>query len=224
MSAQESSSVVQIGEWTVEPAIDCIWRGTETQKLEPRTMRLLMCLANSPGEVVSIDRLLTEVWVGVVVGSASVYEGVSQLRKILGDVDPQPNYIVTVPRKGYRLIAPVQRAGTAERALPAKSIAVLPFADMSEKQDQEYFADGMAEEIIGLLARIRGLKVIGRTSSFQFKGKSEDLRSIGAQLGVAYVLEGSVRKSGDHLRVTAQLIDCRDGTHLFSKTYPQGPK
>jgi TolB-like protein/Flp pilus assembly protein TadD len=100
-----------------------------------------------------------------------------------------------------------------------KSIAVLPFTDMSEKKDQEYFADGMAEEIIDLLAKIPGLKVISRTSSFQFKGKTEDLRSIATQLGVAYVLQGSVRKSGDRLRVTAQLINSRDGTHLWSETY-----
>jgi TolB-like protein/thioredoxin-like negative regulator of GroEL len=100
-----------------------------------------------------------------------------------------------------------------------KSIAVLPFTDMSEKKDQEYFADGMAEEIIDLLVKVPGLKVIGRTSSFQFKGKTEDLRAIGTQLGVAYVLEGSVRKSGDRLRVTSQLINTEDGTHLFSQTY-----
>ena len=104
-------------------------------------------------------------------------------------------------------------------AISDKSIAVLPFADMSEKKDQEYFADGMAEEIIDLLVKIPGLKVISRTSSFQFKGKTEDLRSIATQLGVAYVLEGSVRRSGDHLRVTAQLINSRDGTHLWSQTY-----
>jgi TolB-like protein len=108
---------------------------------------------------------------------------------------------------------------TGVAAITDKSIAVLPFVDMSEKKDQEYFADGMAEEIIDLLVKIPGLKVISRTSSFQFKGKTEDLRSIGTQLGVAYVLEGSVRKYGDHLRVTAQLIDSRDGTHLFSQTY-----
>src|SRR5271168_948980 len=108
MVAQESSGVVQIGAWMVHPALDSISRGSETQKLEPRTMRLLLCLANSAGDVVSIDRLLTEVWTGVVVGSASVYEAVSQLRKILGDVDPNPTYIVTVPRKGYRLITSVQ--------------------------------------------------------------------------------------------------------------------
>jgi TolB-like protein len=107
----------------------------------------------------------------------------------------------------------------AVAAIAEKSIAVLPFIDMSEKKDQEYFADGMAEEIIDLLAKIPGLKVIGRTSSFQFKGKTEDLRDIGKQLGVAYVLEGSVRKSGDRLRITAQLIDSRDGAHLFSQTY-----
>jgi TolB-like protein/DNA-binding winged helix-turn-helix (wHTH) protein/Flp pilus assembly protein TadD len=110
-------------------------------------------------------------------------------------------------------------AQSATVAMVDRSIAVLPFTDMSEKKDQEYFADGMAEEIIDLLVKIPGLKVISRTSSFQFKGKTEDLRSIGTQLGVAYVLEGSVRKSDERLRVTAELIDSRDGVHLFSQTY-----
>jgi TolB-like protein/DNA-binding winged helix-turn-helix (wHTH) protein/thioredoxin-like negative regulator of GroEL len=268
-----SSSVVQIGEWMVHPTLDSISRGSETQKLEPRTMRLLMCLANSAGDVVSIERLLAEVWTGVVVGSASVYEAVSQLRKILGDVDPKPTYIATVPRKGYRLIASVRRVDgpadtTGAAAIQAKtttppgiwvmaatfvvvlaliaayfggktwlhapgkgqtpatgvvagdkSIAVLPFTDMSEKKDQEYFADGMAEEIINLLVKVPGLKVISRTSSFQFKGKNTDLRTIGTQLGVVYVLEGSVRKFGDRLRVTAQLVNSRDGSQLWSQTY-----
>jgi TolB-like protein len=107
----------------------------------------------------------------------------------------------------------------AAAAISDKSIAVLPFTDMSEKKDQEYFADGMAEEIIDLLVKVPGLKVISRTSSFQFKGKTQDLRSIATQLGVAYVLEGSVRKSGDRLRVTAQLINSRDGAQLWSQTY-----
>jgi TolB-like protein/DNA-binding winged helix-turn-helix (wHTH) protein/Flp pilus assembly protein TadD len=274
MPAPDSSSVVQIGEWMVHPALDSISRGNETQKLEPRAMRLLLCLANSAGEVVSIDRLLTEVWAGVVVGSASVYEAVSQLRKILGDVEAKPTYIATVPRKGYRLVAPVQLGTASETAEPAvmqrktamprrvwvaagtlvvlalaaayflgdkqtlskhatsevetpsvvvsdKSIAVLPFVDMSEKRDQEYFADGMAEEIINLLVKIPELRVISRTSSFQFKGKTEDPRTVRTRLGVAYVLEGSVRKSGDRLRVTAQLIDSRNGTNVWSETYDQ---
>jgi TolB-like protein/Flp pilus assembly protein TadD len=100
-----------------------------------------------------------------------------------------------------------------------KSIAVLPFADMSEKKDQEYFADGMAEEILDLFAKIPGLTVIGRTSSFQFKGKNEDLRKIGTELNAAYVLEGSVRNSGDQVRITAQLINTRTGAHEWSETY-----
>jgi adenylate cyclase len=100
-----------------------------------------------------------------------------------------------------------------------RSIAVLPFADLSEKHDQEYFADGMAEEIINLLTKVPELKVIGRTSSFQFKGKADDLRNIGTTLGAAYVVEGSVRRSDNHVRVTAQLIDTRDGTHRWSEAY-----
>jgi TolB-like protein/Flp pilus assembly protein TadD len=112
-----------------------------------------------------------------------------------------------------------QSTTTAANTVTDKSIAVLPFADMSEKKDQEYFADGMAEETLDLLAKVPSIRVIGRTSSFQFKGHNEDLRTIGAKLGVAYVLEGSVRKSGDRVRVTAQLVDTRDGAHIWSETY-----
>lgn len=110
-------------------------------------------------------------------------------------------------------------AQSGVRASAGNSIAVLPFVDMSEKHDQDYFADGMAEEILNLLARLPELKVIGRTSSFQFKGKADDLRNIGAILGTAYVVEGSVRRSADHMRVTAELIDAREGTHRWSATY-----
>jgi TolB-like protein len=99
------------------------------------------------------------------------------------------------------------------------SIAVLPFVNMSDDPGNEYFSDGMSEEILNLLARIRGLKVIGRTSSFSFKGQNEDLRVIGQTLGVKTVLEGSVRKSGDRVRITAQLVDVSDGTHIWSETY-----
>jgi adenylate cyclase len=119
--------------------------------------------------------------------------------------------------------APV--AAESSAAAPAvppvsdKSIAVLPFVDMSQKKDQEYFGDGMAEEILDLLAKIPGLTVIGRTSSFQFKGKNEDLRTIGTKLNAAYVLEGSVRNSGDQVRITAQLINTRTGAHEWSETY-----
>jgi TolB-like protein/lipoprotein NlpI len=109
--------------------------------------------------------------------------------------------------------------GQSQPVVAEKSIAVLPFVDLSEKHDQEYFADGMAEEILDLLAKIPNLKVIGRTSSFQFKGKTGDLRTIAAALAVRYVVEGSVRRSGNHIRVTAQLIDAHSGTHRWSETY-----
>ena len=104
-------------------------------------------------------------------------------------------------------------------SISSKSIAVLPFTDMSEKHDQEYFGDGMAEEILDLLAKVPGLTVIGRTSSCQFKGKNEDLRTIGAKLNASYVLEGSVRNSGEQIRITAQLINTRTGAHEWSETY-----
>ena len=112
-------------------------------------------------------------------------------------------------------------APTAEAPVPAaaKSIAVLPFADMSAGKDQEYFADGLSEELLNLLAKLPELRVIGRTSSFQFKGRNEDLRVIGEKLNVAHILEGSVRKSGEKVRITAQLIRAADGSHLWSETY-----
>ena len=100
-----------------------------------------------------------------------------------------------------------------------KSIAVLPFVDMSKEQDQEYFADGMTEELLNELAQLQGLNVTGRTSSFAFKGHNEDLRSIGEQLGVAYILEGSIRKQENEVRITAQLINSQDGSHMWSDTY-----
>ena len=124
------------------------------------------------------------------------------------------------PTAGTRTTASIgQATAPGQRAISEKSIAVLPFMDMSEKKDQEYFGDGMAEEILNLLVKVPGLKVIGRTSSFQFKGKSDDLRKIGTALEATFVVEGSVRRSGDQVRVTAQLIDTRDGTHRWSETY-----
>src|SRR5581483_2131795 len=98
---------LRIGDWLVDPSTDTISQGQETQKLEPRTMRLLMLLAQSEGEVISAERMLAEVWPGVVVSSGSVYQAVSRLRRLLRDTDPAPTYIATVPRKGYRLVAPV---------------------------------------------------------------------------------------------------------------------
>lgn len=118
-------------------------------------------------------------------------------------------------RKDAATPPPPDNATTAERP----SLAVLPFADLSQARDQEYLADGLAEEILNQLAQVPALRLVGRTSSFSFKGRNEDLRGIGRKLGVGHLLEGSVRKSGDQLRVTAQLVSAADGSHLWSKTY-----
>ncbi|MGP8165732.1 MAG: TIR domain-containing protein [Steroidobacteraceae bacterium] len=127
---------------------------------------------------------------------------------------------------GHRVIAPAAAvttgtpaAVTTATAIPEKSVAVLPFVDMSEKKDQEYFSDGLSEELIDHLSHSPDLKVIARTSSFQFKGRNEDVRTIGQRLGVAHLLEGSVRKSGKTLRITVQLIRVSDGFHVWSETY-----
>jgi TolB-like protein/Flp pilus assembly protein TadD len=128
-------------------------------------------------------------------------------------------YVLTNKLWLSKHIASEQTKTAATNVVSDKSIAVLPFVDLSEKHDQEYFADGMAEEILDIVAKIPRLTVIGRTSSFQFKGRTEDLRTIGGKLGAAYVVEGSVRKAGTRIRVTAQLIDTRSGTHLWSQSY-----
>jgi len=150
----------------------------------------------------------------------------------LAEVRPRPSWLrpallvaALIVLGGGAYVA-IERYVLAKRTPPGasigdKSIAVLPFVDLSEKHDQEYFADGMAEEVIDLLTNIPGLKVIGRTSSFQFKGKDQDLRAIGSTSGVSYIVEGSVRRSGDRLRVTAQLINARDGSHVWSDTYDE---
>src|SRR5689334_13387796 len=122
--------------------------------------------------------------------------------------------------------APVAKAATATtpvapvaNAVPQKSIAVLAFTDLSPQHDQEYFSDGMAEEILNALAQVKDMKVAGRTSSFYYKGKNEDLRTIGKALGVAHILEGSVRKQGEKVRITAQLIQASDDSHLWSQAF-----
>jgi adenylate cyclase len=196
-------------------------------------MRLLVSLAEHAGQVVSVDQLLNEVWKDVIVTSDSVYHAVAALRRLLGDDTKEPVYIANVLRRGYRLVAPVTpwiaaptvpgrdspTAAAEATTVTDRSIAVLPFVDLSEKKDQEYFADGMAEEVANLLTRVPGIRVISRSSSSQFKGKSEDLRTIGSVLGAAYVVEGSVRRSGSRLRVTAQLIGTQDGSRLWSGSY-----
>ncbi|HEY7638195.1 MAG TPA: winged helix-turn-helix domain-containing protein [Steroidobacteraceae bacterium] len=244
---------LRIGDWLVNPLSGELSRGEERIRLEARTMRLLLCLAEHPGEVVSIDTLLSQVWSGVVVTSDSVYQAVAALRRLLGDDAKQPAYIVTVPRLGYRLVAPVEpQAETfsprsarvsarmylavaavvvlavgaltyyfvSAREAPAQTtVAVLPFLDLTDSMNEEPFADGMTEELINKLSKVPGLRVPAPTASFYFKGKQLPLPDIARSLHVAYVLDGSVRKSNATLRVAARLVRADDGYVLWSETY-----
>ena len=295
----------RIGDWRIDPALDEISCDGRTIKLEPRTMGVLVCLARRAGEVVSVDDLLDAVWKDVVVTQHSVYQAVAVLRRSFGDDPKAPTYIDNVPRRGYRLVAPVAVPATsppaqavAEPALaqpsttvvipanaqsgtvgiiraplpaswplkegvlvavalvifgaaaaylaigklrisksavssptvaasatptafspPAHSIAVLPFVNMSGDKEQEYFSDGLTEELLNSLAEIDGLQVAARTSAFSFKGQAADIGTIARKLNVGAVLEGSVRRSGNTVRVTPQLIDAVTGFHLWSHTY-----
>jgi len=257
---ESTTSPLKIGDWFVDPGADTISRGPQTQKLEPRTMRLLVLLAQSRGTVVSVDRMLEEVWPGVIVGTASVYQAVSRLRRLLGDTDPEPTYIATVPRKGYRLVAPVHliepspplsqsdAAGRRRRFLAAaaglslvavialvvgwtqfgrrarpviqaNSLVVLPFIDMSPGKQDQALCDGLTEELSDWLAQVPTLRVVARTSAFAYRGRNVDVRSIGRELGSTHVLEGSLRRSGNALRVTAELGSATDGYHIWSATF-----
>jgi len=203
-------------------------------------MRLLMRLAAHAGQVVDVQQLLEEVWPNVVVTHGSVYQAIAQLRQILGDDSEHPSYIENLPRRGYRLIATVAPWGTpssgpaggaeqqfASRAagstatIPVfeKSIAVLPFTNLSSDQENEYFGDGLAEEILNALGQIPELHVAARSSTFTFKNKGLGVSEIAERLRVATVVEGSVRRVGDRLRVTVQLVDAETGFHLWSERF-----
>ena len=278
-----ASTLFMIGDWRVDPSSGRLERDGIVVALEPRTMRLLLSLATRPGQVVSVQTLLDEVWTDVVVTPDSVYQAVASLRRTLGDNAKDSTYITTVSRRGYRLAAevrpvtpaaapPVERAPPDSSQAPAPaeapaaapdtaptrsrwavaatvvsalvglalviaigvrmltpapapaesrppSVAVLPVIDLSEARDQSFFADGLTEELIDHLARMPDVFVPARTSSFYFKDRRVTIDAVARQLRVTHVLEGSIRKSGDHIRITAQLIRADTGYHVWSETY-----
>lgn len=248
-------------------------------------MRLLLCLAENPGQVVSIDDLISHVWGGVAVSPDSVYQAVTALRRQLGDDSRQPAYIETAPRLGYRMVAPVSlwseppepatttpdspqtphrqsplashsphphrwiglvwaiatvvlavlagffiHARLARKSPtavieppPQESIAVLPFLDLTEGMSNEEFADGMTEELIDRLSKIQPLRVPSATSSFYYKNKRIPVADIAKALGVVYILDGSVRKSSNRIRVAARLVRAENGFVLWTESYDRPP-
>ena len=221
----ERSPLYRFGDREVDTRLRQIRAGGEVVEAQPKAFDLLVYLIENRDRVVDKDELLAQLWSGSVVTDSALNQIVRKARALSGDDGNRQAVIRTVQRRGFRFVAAVQaaRIGSpgAVRANEAAepSVAVLPFADMSPQRDQEYFCDGMVEEIITELARIPGLRVAARTSSFAFKHRADDVREIGRLLGVKSVLEGSVRKAGETLRVTAQLIDAATGFHLWSERW-----
>ena len=188
--------------------------------LGSRALDLLRLLAERQGEIVSKDAIMEAVWPGQAVAESNLTVQISALRRALDRDGHSP--IQNIPGRGYRFAAAVTRTDAATNGVPAlalpdkPSIAVLPFQNLSGDPDQEYFADGMVEEIITALSRIRWLFVIARNSSFTYKGQAVDVKRVGRELGVRYLLEGSVRKAGGQIRITAQLIEAESEAHLWA--------
>jgi TolB-like protein/Tfp pilus assembly protein PilF len=182
-------------------------------------MQVLMCLVQHAGEPVSKEELMKAVWPDTFVTDDVLTRSVSELRRVFEDDAKDSHVIQTIPKRGYRFLEVLVVSPT-----PQASIAVLPFLSLSIDPENEIFADGISEEIISALMQIKKLHVAARTSSFSFKGKHVDLRVIGEQLNVRTVLEGSVRKVGDHLRITAQLVSAADGYHLWAEKYDREMK
>jgi TolB-like protein/Flp pilus assembly protein TadD len=210
-------------------------RGAEVVSVAPQVFDLLHYLIRNRERVVSKDDLINVVWNGRIVSDAALTTRLNIARSSIGDSGEEQRLIKTLPRKGFRFIGQVRetqrpaRAAAADDpieppkpalALPDKpSIAILPFTNLSSDPEQEYFADGIVEDIITGLSRSRSLFVIARNSSFTYRGKAVDIKQVGRELGVRYVLEGSVRKAGNRVRVTGQLVDAATGNHIWADRY-----
>jgi adenylate cyclase len=186
-----------------------------------RALAVLDTLVASQGDLVSKEEIMDAVWPGTAVAENNLTVQISALRRVLDHGRAGGSCIQTIAGRGYRFAGTVSRAPPAATpSLPDKlSIAVLPFANMSGDPEQEYFVDGMVEEIITALSRIRWLFVIARNSSFTYKGQTVDVKQVGRELGVRYVLEGSVRKAGGRVRISAQLVEALAGTHLWADRF-----
>lgn len=222
------SGPVAFGDYRFDCDARQLWRGSEEIKLTPRASALLAALAERSTQVVTKEELIDRVWDGKAVGDDALTSCVQELRRALGDDPRSPRFVETRHRRGYRLLVPVASTAMAGSAidttsppsLPDKaSIAVLPFHNLSGDPEQDHFIDGVTEDIITELSRFRHLFVIARNSSFAYKARTIDIRQVARELGVRYVLEGSIRRAGTRIRVTGQLVDALDGSHVWAERY-----
>src|ERR1700704_4842946 len=220
MAEPTHSSSYRFGIFELQPNERRLLAGGEPVVLGPRAFDLLVALVERPGQLVTKEELLDCVWPKLVVEENNLQVQVSALRKILGQ-----EAIATIPGRGYRFTVTLTASNAPLKTLLAPidqntpSIAVLPFVNMSDDAANEYFADGIAEELINVLSKIRGLRVASHTSAFSFKGGRVDIPTVAQKLNVATILEGSVRKAGKHVRITVQLVQVATDSHLWSETY-----
>src|SRR5688572_26331862 len=232
----------RFGEFTIDADQRVLLRHGKPLLLAPKVLETLLTLVQNGGRIIEKEELMKRLWPDTFVEESNLTYCIVQLRKILGDEARHPSYIETIPKRGYRFMLEVEEVSSATEIVSNKlprprthvvetqdaanstservaSIAVLPFLDLSPDRDQDYFCEGLAEELINTLASLPNLQVASRTSSFRFKATTLDIREVGQRLNVDTVLEGSVRKAGGNFRITIQLISAIDGYHLWSQKY-----
>jgi TolB-like protein len=203
-----------------------LWRGDQPVQLSNKAFQLLRLFVDNADRLLTKDQILQGVWRDVWVSEGLVKEYVHDLRLALGDDPKQPKFIETVRGRGYRFLGGIDKcndpAGAEvrrEQGTHPPSLVVLPFANFSDDPEQEYFSDGITEDIITELSRFSELIVIARNSSFAYKDLPVDIKQLARELGVSYVMEGSVRREGGRLRITAQLIEAESGGHIWAEKY-----
>jgi TolB-like protein/Tfp pilus assembly protein PilF len=223
------SSTIRFGAFELDLRTGELRKAGRKVRIQEQPLCVLVSLLERPGELVTRDELRGRVWQAdtFIDFDTGLNKAIGKIREVLGDSAASPRFVETLPKRGYRFIAPIERLlGTAQsaaqaatrRAATVPAIAVLPFANMNTGREDEYFSDGLSEDIINALTKVPGLRVIARTSAFRFRGE-QDRRKIGEGLHVGTVLEGSVRKAGNRLRITVQLIDVADDSYIWSERY-----
>lgn len=214
---------LRFGEFRLDLARRTLYRGEGPVRLGGRALDILCMLAEANGRVVRKDELMARVWPGVAVEEGNLHVHVSALRKMLDDAKSDNSIIITVPNRGYRLARIADASGHLPdlllRSADRPSIALLPFENLTGDSTQDYFVDGMVEEIITALSRLRWLFVIPRTSSLAYKGRAIDGTRAGRELGARYVLEGTVRKAAGRVRIGARLFETETGKHLWADRF-----
>ena len=223
------TTIHEFGPFRLDANAEILFRGTEPIAVGRRAVLLLRLLLERAGMPVSKDELIEAAWHGLTIEDSNLTVQIAALRRVFADVDGGAAWIETLPRRGYRYIGPTvatdtspanATAQTSPLALPGKpSVAVLPFSNLSGDPEHEYFADGMVEDIVAGLSRIKWLFVVARNSSAAYKGKAVDEKHVGRELGVRYLVQGSLRKDGSRVRISAQMIEAETGGLLWTERF-----